>query len=161
MKLIQGREGTWKPAPESEVEPERDSFTPSSALGAGGNTQGKITHLIAVEEESHSATESSARLAEALATKLTVGYSTMGLPPPCSSQIPTFNPPAPAPPGAKHDVLLCVAWIGEGNGLLIMRAAEALQRLDNRYEIPEGERAKRVATNVEESLSRRKSSAAL
>jgi hypothetical protein len=42
-----------------------------------------------------------------------------------------------------------------------MRAAEALQRLDNRYEIPGGERAKRVATNVEESLSRRKSTAAL
>ncbi|EWM26894.1 protein phosphatase [Nannochloropsis gaditana] len=134
MKLIQGREGTWKPAPESEVEPERDSFAPSSALGAGWNTQGKITHLIAVEEESHSATESSARLAEALATKLTVGYSTMGLPPPCSSQIPTFNPPAPAPPGARHHVLLCVAWIGEGNGLLITRAAEALQRLDNRVQ---------------------------
>ena len=99
--------------------------------GTKGDRGGKFAYLVGVEEvNASSVSEGTERLGQALAPRLGASFFSLQLHHPSSTTpssliLPSFIPAST--PASPPSVLLCAAWVGEGNGALIAGAVQLLE----------------------------------
>jgi len=147
LVLIRGREGGRGEGKAESREGGGKDTAPATAAAAsseeGGGEKGggrveKFAYVVGVEEgnASSSATEGTGRLGQALAQRLNTSFfslqhhhtSSSSSPSSPSASSLTLPPSIPSStPASPPSVLLCAAWVGEGNGALVAEAVRVLE----------------------------------